>query len=122
MKWRNRIAQGFSPGSGPQWKRPERASDADCASVVLVAPFIAGGWSWCPCEPSAHKSHGGDAHSVALFLLRPAFPELRRTGRADFVMHGFPGLKPWAMLCRHFMAIYPSTPPGHTSYAESETN
>ena len=43
------------------------------------------------------------AHSVALFLLRPAFPALRRTSRAAAI-GTYPGLRAWAILLGHFMA------------------
>jgi hypothetical protein len=47
-----------------------------------------------------------------LFLLRPTFPELRRTGRAVFgLVH--PGLKPWAILLDHFMVKSPRPPINH---------
>jgi len=91
MKWRHRIAQGFSPGSGPNEialisGRPMRIA----RQSSLRPAFIACGWSWDPFEPSAPKRHGGDAHSAAL------------SGRVYGLPN--PGLKPWAILFRHFMA------------------
>jgi hypothetical protein len=139
MKWRHRIAQGFSPGScpneialkalpapRPRGAIPNRRSTPTLQYSItprgrirgrgrersasrgqpmriarqssLRAAFIACGWGWDPFEPSAPKRHGGDAHSAAL------------SGR----VYGLPnpglkpGLKPWAILFRHFMAIYAS--------------
>ena len=43
--------------------------------------------------------------SAALLLLRPTFPELRRTGRVDLFWVVSPGLRTWAILLGHFMAI-----------------
>jgi hypothetical protein len=55
----------------PQEWRPRRVLRCDC---VLIPP------------PPQHR--------VPLFLLRPIFPELRRTGRAPFYESRDPGLKP----------------------------
>ena len=51
-----------------------------------------------------------DAPRPPLFLLRPAFPELRRTGRADFALRHNPGLKPWAVVYSRFAAKIPTLP------------
>jgi hypothetical protein len=52
-------------------------------------------------ETSAPKTNAGDANSAA--------PPGRVYGLPN------PGLKPWAILCRHFMAILPITPSLHHS-------
>ena len=69
------IAQGFSPGlRGAQFAlkvAPRRVLRCVC---VLIPP------------PPQHR--------VPLFLLRPIFPELPRTGRAPFYESRDPGLKP----------------------------
>jgi hypothetical protein len=43
-----------------------------------------------------------NARSGALFRLRPAFPKLRRTGRAHLRSLSYPGLKRWAILYNRF--------------------
>jgi len=102
MKWRNRIAQGFSPGNRCVTEfalkgGPMRIT-LDCVPRPSL-PVTLGVF-----EPFAPKTNGGDAtdaHSDAL------------SGR--FHWGPDPGQKPWAILFRHFMAIYAShhhpTPP-----------
>jgi hypothetical protein len=108
MKWRNRIAQGFSPGSGPNEialkGRPMRIA---CQSSLRRPSLLVVGVGTL-FKPSAPKTHSGDAHSAAL------------SGRVYGLPN--PGLKPWAILYCHFMAMYASlhqhatTPPRQSAF------
>ncbi len=86
MKWPNRIAQGFNPGFAPVRNRPEGGDRRS--------------------SPSPLKGSGvqqvifGDA-----FCFMP--DRFERAYRALFNGINYPGLKPWAILFRHFMADDP---------------
>jgi hypothetical protein len=162
MKWRHRIAQGFSPGSGPNeialkalptprtrgaipdWRstpilqysitprgrirgrrRRGRERSASRGRPMRIAgqsslrpPLLAVG-------VGTRSNHLRPKHTAETHI-RPPFssfvPRSRNYGGQAGRVYGLPnpGLKPWAMLFRHFMAIcasphHSTTPPLHHS-------
>jgi hypothetical protein len=69
----------------------------DCPTVFVAGDYLR---AFEPFGPKTHSGDATDAHSDAL------------SGR--FLWGPDPGLKPWAIPCRHFMAIYPAHPPSST--------
>jgi hypothetical protein len=86
MKWQHRIAQGFSPGYGHQWVRPEGAPERDSER------------SHGPALTQDLKAIDGD---VARHQVRTTF---RSPFQGDLIYGLNPGLKPWAILFSHFVA------------------
>jgi hypothetical protein len=82
------------PTEKPSRGRGRRRGRERCASQVASDVGRAAGIT---------REQFEDAARPPLFLLRPTFPELRRTGRADFVL-GNPGLRPWAVMYSRFAA------------------
>jgi hypothetical protein len=91
MKWLNRIVQGFSPGECPHQNRPERAAE------------------------TMGRDRNATIHSNGKYSFYRHICELavrKRTSRSSSlpglldITH--PGLKPWAVLFRHFMADHRS--------------
>ncbi|MBV8273748.1 MAG: hypothetical protein JO170_00605 [Verrucomicrobia bacterium] len=87
MKWRNITAQGFSHGSGPNKTALKGASDRTGRQLFTNVHF---------------KVWMGDVRN----LRRKPAEYSAATCRADSFIGLTPGLKPWAVPFRHFMAIY----------------
>jgi hypothetical protein len=85
MKWFNRTAQVFTPGS-------LRHKGLDVKGRPNGCRF---------------GSERNGLTSVALFLLRPIFPETTADGQVELLGTLYPGLKTWAVLWGHFMAKGP---------------
>ena len=77
MKWRNRTAQAFRPGKASHRIGPERATESLGRSAV---------------SDERGSPHVGPKSRVSAAL----------SGR--MLQQIYPGLKPWAVLLRHFMA------------------
>jgi len=96
MKWSNRIAQGFSPGTRRFGLRPERATELGRFCNVF--------------RRGAGKYFGQSF--IAFSVISPIRcrglaqrnPSVGRPFRA-FVVGTHPGLKPWAVLSDHFMVM-----------------
>jgi len=79
MKWHNRTAQVFRPGEAPPVTRPERATESSGSNAA-------------PDDRRYMINTGQDTLISAALAGRM----LQRT---------YPGLKTWAILLSHFMAV-----------------